>query len=396
MIVGDMRYLFYALILVVGSTALVLGHIYVYRRLVRDVKLRPAVRRICIGVLIALASLIPLGFILPRLVSRVYLGPVMFVTFFWLGFLFYLALFLGLSDLGRLAAGLVRRIRKTAKPEVDLERRAFLARVVASSALVGGGAVTGLGVLSAFGGFNTPEVPVRLDRLPPALSGLRIALLSDLHLGPVLGKRFLEAVVEKTNSLKPDLVAITGDVVDMPVDLLGKDLVALRNLRSRFGTYLSTGNHEFIYGVESWMDFFRSLGIEVLDNRRMPVGTPDGFDLAGIHDYRAAVFDSRYQPDLEAALAGRDPDRELVLLAHQPVQVYQAAEAGVGLQLSGHTHGGQIFPFTFLTWLSQPYISGLHRHGQHTQIYVTRGTGFWGPPMRVLAAPEITCIVLVA
>jgi predicted MPP superfamily phosphohydrolase len=189
-------------------------------------------------------------------------------------------------------------------------------------------------------------------------------------------------------------------VVDLPVELLGDDLGALCNLRSRFGTFLSTGNHEFIYGAGPWMDFFRSLGIRVLANQRFCIGdTGEGgasFDLAGIHDHRAAVFDSEYRPDLEAALAGRDPDRELVLLAHQPVQVYPAAEAGVGLQLSGHTHGGQIFPFTFFTWLSQPYISGLHRHGRHTQIYVTRGTGFWGPPMRVLAEPEISCIVLVA
>jgi predicted MPP superfamily phosphohydrolase len=400
MIMDDMRYVFYALILIVGSTALVLGHIYVYRRLVRDVKFSPVVRRVGMGLLIGLASLIPLGFILPRLVSRACLGPLMFLTFFWLGFLFYLVLLLGCSDLGRLAAKLVRRLRRRAKPEVDLQRRAFLARVVASSALMGTGAVTGLGVGSAFGDFRTPEVPVRLERLPRALSGFRIALLSDLHMGPVLGRRFLDAVVEKTNALKPDLVAITGDVVDMPVDLLGAEVEALRNLRSRYGTWFSTGNHEFIYGAGPWMDFFRSLGIHVLDNRRLPVGDPGpggaSFDLAGIHDYRAAVFASRYKPDLQAALAGRDPDRELVLLAHQPVQVYSAAESGVGLQLSGHTHGGQLFPFTFFTWLSQPYISGLHRHGRHTQIYVTRGTGFWGPPMRVLAAPEITCIVLVA
>jgi hypothetical protein len=196
--------------------------------------------------------------------------------------------------------------------------------------------------------------------------------------------------------LKPDLVAITGDVVDMPVDLLGEEDAVLRGLKSRYGTFLATGNHEFIYGVEPWMDFFRSLGIQVLDNRHVSVGEPVGFDIAGVHDYRAKVFDSAHQPDLERALAGRDPQRELVLLAHQPKQVHEAAEAGVGLQLSGHTHGGQIFPFTFLTWLSQPYICGLHRHTERTQIYVTRGTGFWGPPMRVLAAPEITCIVLVA
>ena len=387
MIPDEMRYVFFALILIVGSTALVLGHIYVYRRLVRDVKLRPAARRVGIGLITALAALIPLGFILPRLVSREYLGWVSFLTFFWLGFLFYLVLFLGLSDLVRL----VRQVRP-----VDPERRVFLARITASASLLGTGAVTGLGVAAAFGDFDTPEVPVRLERLPPQLSGFRIVLISDLHLGPVLGKRFLQAVIEKANSLKPDLVAITGDVVDLPVDLLGEEVVVLRNLKSRYGTYFSTGNHEFIFGVEPWMDFFRSLGIQVLDNRRVTVGEPAGFDLAGVHDYRASVFDPKHRPDLEKALAGRDPDRELVLLAHQPKQIHEAAEAGVGLQLSGHTHGGQLFPFTFLTWLSQPYICGLHHHTERTQIYVTRGTGFWGPPMRVLASPEITCIVLVA
>jgi len=390
MILDDMRYLFFALILIVGSAALVMGHIYIYRRLVRDVRFGPVARRMGIGLLIALASLIPLGFILPRLVSRACLGPVSFLTFFWLGLLFYLVLFLGLSDLVRLV-GRVGRVG-----QVSLERRAFLSRITASSVLLGSGAVTGLGVASAFGDFDTPEVPVKLERLPPQLSGFRIAVISDLHLGPVLGKSFLQAVIAKTNSLKPDLVAITGDVVDLPVDLLGEEVAVLRNLKSRYGTYFSTGNHEFIFGVEPWMDFFRSLGIQVLDNRHVSVGEPIGFDLAGVHDYRASVFDSRYRPDLEKALAGRDPDRELVLLAHQPKQVHQAAEAGVGLQLSGHTHGGQLFPFTFLTWLSQPYISGLHRHTARTQIYVTRGTGFWGPPMRVLAPPEITCIVLVA
>jgi predicted MPP superfamily phosphohydrolase len=385
-----MRYLLFGLIIIVGSTVLVLGHIYVYRRLVRDVKCRPVLRRVGIGLIIALGSLIPLGFVLPRMVSRAYLGWVSFLTFFWLGFLFYLVLFLGLSDLVRL----VRRVRQV-RP-VDPERREFLARVAASASLVGSGAVAGLGVAAAFGDFDTPEVPVKLERLPRALSGFRIALLSDLHLGPVLGKRFLEAVIEKTNSLKPDLVAITGDVVDMPVELLGREVAVLRGLKSRYGTYLATGNHEFIYGVEPWMDFFRSLGIQVLDNRYVAVGEPVGFDLAGVHDYRASVFDSEHRPDLEKALAGRNPDRELVLLAHQPKQIHEAAEAGVGLQLSGHTHGGQLFPFTFLTWLSQPYICGLHRHTGRTQIYVTRGTGFWGPPMRVLAAPEITCIVLAA
>ena len=330
---------------------------------------------------------------MPRVVSRAYLGWVSFLTFLWLGFLFYLVLFLGLSDLVRL----VRQVRQARRVRpVDLERRVFLARVAASASLAGSGIVTGLGVASAFGDFDTPEVPVKLERLPRALSGFRIALLSDLHLGPVLGKRFLQAVIEKTNSLKPDLVAITGDVVDMPVELLGKEVAVLRGLKSRHGTFLATGNHEFICGVEPWMKFFRSLGIQVLDNRHVPVGEPDGFDLAGVHDYRARVFDSEHQPDLEKALAGRDPDRELVLLAHQPKQIHEAAGAGVGLQLSGHTHGGQLFPFTFLTWLSQPYICGLHHHDDRTQIYVTRGTGFWGPPMRVLAGPEITCIVLVA
>jgi predicted MPP superfamily phosphohydrolase len=268
----------------------------------------------------------------------------------------------------------------------------FLKRVVAGSALLGTGVITGLGAASAFGEVRVVKVSVRLRRLPRELAGFRIALISDLHLGPVLGRPHLEAIVRSINHQKPDMVAIAGDLVDMPVELLGEELRCLTDLRTSFGTFFVTGNHEYIYGVQEWMDFMRTLGIQVLDNRRISIA--DGLDLAGVHDARGYWFHPGFQPDLEAALAGRDPERELILLAHQPRQIEEAAAHGVGLQLSGHTHGGQIFPFGLFTWMSQPYLYGLHRHGEHTQIYVTRGAGFWGPPMRVLAPPEIALIVL--
>jgi predicted MPP superfamily phosphohydrolase len=198
-------------------------------------------------------------------------------------------------------------------------------------------ATAGSGLRHSTADLATPEVAVRLARLPRALSGYRIALLSDLHVGPMLGRRFVEHVVAETNALRPDLVAIAGDLVDGSVRRVGPKLEPLTRLRARDGVFFVTGNHEYYAGVAPWLPFLRSLGIRVLANERVVVG--DGatvFDLAGVHDWHGG-WKRGYGPDLARALAGRNPDRELVLLAHQPAQIREAAEAGVGLQLSGHT-----------------------------------------------------------
>jgi hypothetical protein len=218
--------------------------------------------------------------------------------------------------------------------------------------------------------------------------------------GSVLGRRFVERVVERTNALRPDLVAIVGDLVDGTPATIGLAVEPLSRLRAPYGVFFVTGNHEYYSGVEEWLAHLPRLGLRVLANERVEVGdrSPGGarFDLAGVNDWHAGRFGEERGPDLGRALAGRSLDRALVLLAHQPAQIEEASRAGVGLQLSGHTHGGQMWPFGAMVGLQQPYVSGLHRHGLVTQIYVSRGTGFWGPPIRVFAPAEITTIVLTA
>jgi predicted MPP superfamily phosphohydrolase len=167
----------------------------------------------------------------------------------------------------------------------------------------------------------------------------------------------------------------------------------LANLRAKDGVFFVTGNHEYYSGVDEWIAHLTSLGIRVLRNERVSIGGSDGFDLAGVDDWGAASFGNGHGPNLSRALQGRDRGRVLILLAHQPKQIYEAAHADVDLQLSGHTHGGQMFPFNLLVRLQQPYVSGFHMH-EGTGVYVSNGTGYWGPPMRVGAPAEITHIEL--
>jgi predicted MPP superfamily phosphohydrolase len=387
--------------------ALCLAHLYVWRRAVRAPAL-PRRAGIAGAILLAAGALLTVAaFVVPRLVGPESGGPVAFIGFTWLGFLFYLVLLFGLADFGRLLAALVRRLRNrwraahgvpAGNSPVDPGRRAFLARVTAVGAVLGAGGVSLAGLRGSDAEIINPVVPVRLPGFPPALSGFRVALLSDLHVGSVLGRRFVERVVERTSALRPDLVAIVGDLVDGTPSILGPALEPLSRLWAPHGVFFVTGNHEYYSGVDAWLVHLPRLGIRVLQNERVEVGdrSPGGarFDLAGVHDWHAARFAEG--PDLQKALRGRFPERPLVLLAHQPAQVEEASQAGVSLQLSGHTHGGQIWPFGAMVGLQQPYISGLHRHGPVTQIYVTRGTGFWGPPIRILAPAEITTIVLTA
>jgi predicted MPP superfamily phosphohydrolase len=278
---------------------------------------------------------------------------------------------------------------------VHPERRVFLARSLAGAAAIGSGGVAFAGYRSATGEIVTPEVSVKLERLPPALSGFRIAQLSDVHIGPLLGHRFLESVVEKTNAQRPDLIVITGDLVDATVSVIGKQLEALSKLRARHGVAFVTGNHEYYSGALDWIEHLRKRGIRVLMNERVSIGDAGAsFDLAGLPDIRAGKQIPEHAVDMKRTLLGRDPGRELVLLAHQPAAIDYAEKHGVGLMISGHTHGGQMWPFGALVSLVQPYVAGLYRHPDGSQVYVSRGTGFWGPPMRVGNPAEIASLVL--
>jgi hypothetical protein len=239
------------------------------------------------------------------------------------------------------------------------------------------------------------RVRVRLARLPRAQHGLTIVQITDLHVGPTIGRAVVEDVVERTNALSPDIVAITGDLVDGSVSALRDAVAPLANLRARHGVFFVTGNHEYFSGADEWMKELPRLGVRVLANERVSIGAGDSsFDLGGIDDRSAERYGGlATDAALARALGGRDPQRELVLLAHQPRSMLDAAPFGVGLQISGHTHGGQIWPFGFLVRLQQRFWPGLHRHGD-AQIYVSRGTGYWGPPMRLAEPAELTHLTL--
>lgn len=220
----------------------------------------------------------------------------------------------------------------------------------------------------------------------------KIVQLSDLHIGGMIDREFIEEIVQKANSLNPDIVVITGDLID--VNILGakKILEELKKLNTRFGTYYIVGNHEYFHNIEKIISGVKSLGIRVLENENVYIGKAgEGFNLAGVYDifgYRT----KKYIPNLQKALQN-SKDAPTVLLAHQPRFIYELS-SGVDLMLSGHTHGGQLYPFKFIVKLQQPYVSGLHRHNENLQIYVNKGTGFWGPPMRLGASSEITEIII--
>jgi predicted MPP superfamily phosphohydrolase len=240
------------------------------------------------------------------------------------------------------------------------------------------------------------EVEVPLDGLPPELEGFTIAQISDVHIGPTIKRNFVRGIVDIVNSLHADLVAVTGDLVDGSVEQLRAHVEPLSRLRSRHGTYFVTGNHEYYSGAAAWIVELRGLGLQVLLNEhRLLTHAGASLLIAGVTDYGAQQFDPAQRSDPQAALAGAPPDvRPKVLLAHQPRTAAAAADAGFDLQLSGHTHGGQFWPWNLFVRLQQPFTAGLHRLGG-LWVYTSRGSGYWGPPKRLGVPSEISRIRLV-
>jgi predicted MPP superfamily phosphohydrolase len=317
----------------------------------------------------------------------------------WPGYLWLAVMFLALSalvvlELPRLvlyrwaARGAAKAGGGAAPTVVDQGRRLLVARSLAAVAGVTAVGTTAFGVTQALGPPRIVRRRIALAKLPRSMDGFRIAVVSDIHLGPLLGRGHTSRIVDMINRLDADLVTVVGDLVDGSVAELGAAAEPLAQLRSRRGSYFVTGNHEYFSGYREWITEVGSFGLTVLRNRRLEI---DGLDLAGVNDATGGSYGDG--PDYDAALGGRDPARPVVLLAHQPIQVNEAEKRGVDLQLSGHTHGGQIFPFGYLVRLQQPVLAGYARFG-NTQLYVTRGAGFWGPPVRVGAPPDISLVEL--
>jgi uncharacterized protein len=385
-------YLFAALSLLV----LFAMHRFFWARAVRALEPSRALRR-TLGLLVGLLGLsIPIVFVLARHTPADEGGRFFLPAWIWFGFLFYALIALAIVQLAEaLVYGKARRAPAELEPELDPQRRLFLRRAATGAGLAGAGVVTWSGQSSAANELLRPEIPVKLEKLPRALSGLRIAQLTDVHVGPLLGEAYVRRIVAETLRTKPDLVVITGDLVDGSVAGLRKAIEPLFGLHARFGVYFVTGNHEYYSGAKEWTEYLAQRGIRVLHNERVSIGDAGAsFDLAGIPDQSTSGYGEPYAPDFARAFAGRDPERESILLAHQPVQIHYSRGHDLGLQLSGHTHGGQMWPFGFLVLAAQPYLHGLHTHSGRTQIYVSRGVGTWGPPLRVGNPAEIPDIIL--
>ncbi|MCP2280427.1 hypothetical protein SAMN04244553_3250 [Nocardia amikacinitolerans] len=290
------------------------------------------------------------------------------------------------SETGSAASTSVEGVRESA----TVSRRIFVSRAIAGTAALTAATTVGVGAYGVLNGPQVKRLTIPLAKLPRSADGFRIAVVSDVHLGPILGRGFAERVVRTINDTQPDLIAVVGDLVDGSVEDLRPAVEPLARLRARHGAFFVTGNHEYFSGAEEWIDHVRDLGLRLLANDRTEL---PGFDLAGVNDVQGERIGQG--PDFDKALGDRDPARTAVLLAHQPIQIHDAVAHGVDLQLSGHTHGGQLWPGNLLAALANPTVAGLERHGD-TQLYVTRGAGAWGPPVRVGAPSDITVVELAA
>ncbi|WP_406073719.1 metallophosphoesterase [Micromonospora sp. NBC_01638] len=404
----------------VAVLALVTGliHLYLWKRLVRDTTTPGRWRRAGGIAALVLALLVPVTLA----GTQAGLYWLAWPGYLWLALMFYLLVVLVVLEVPMLITRLVLRRRMTAAepttaapepvlvgaagtteppatgavaaPGHDPARRLLLARGAAIFAGLTATGITGYGVRTALGPPRLDRVQIPLAKLPRSMDGLRIATVSDIHLGPLRGRAHTERIVAAINRLDADLVAVVGDLVDGSVAELGSAAAPLRDLRSRYGSFFVTGNHEYYSGVEEWVQEVDRLGLRVLQNRRQEIQARGGvLDLAGVNDLTAAGTGLAAGPDFAAALGDRDPSRPVVLLAHQPLAAKEAARYGVDLQLSGHTHGGQMVPFNLAVRLQQPVVSGLGEV-DGTKVYVTNGAGFWGPPVRVGAEPQISLVEL--
>ncbi len=367
----------------------ILLHGYVAWRLVPALAFLPAT--ILLAALLAVSALaMPLGLGARRGGTRrlgIDWAWVGLVAMGWFSSLFVLTV---ARDVGLLAAVALDAVRPGSLEVASIAE--VSARFVAIVAVV----VTLWGFGNARRTARVRRVDVPVAGLAPALDGFTIAQISDVHVGPTIKRPYVEAIVATVNGLDADLVAVTGDLVDGSVAQLAEHVAPLAGLRSKEGIYFVTGNHEDYSGAAAWVRELRRLGLVVLMNEHVVVHRGGAaLVVAGVTDFGAAHFDRAQASDPRSALAGSPAGAFRLLLAHQPRSADAAEAAGFDLQLSGHTHGGQFWPWNLFVRLQQPFTAGLHRW-RRLWVYTSRGTGYWGPPKRFGAPSEVTFIRLVA
>lgn len=363
-------------------------HAYLVLRLVVDPELPSPVHGTVLAMIVVLGAALVLQPIGERRLQPPVAKLVSWPASLWMGFAFLLLTLLLVSDAVWLLLG-ATTAAGTRGAHGIVAARARALGVVAIALVTGVSAVR-----AALRGPLVRRIEVRLTRWPAGLDGFRIVQISDVHIGPILDRRFARRLMERCNALAPDLIAVTGDLVDGSVRRIADEVAPFAQLRARLGVFFVTGNHDHYSGAESWVARVEQLGMHALRNQRVTIGRgAASFELAGVEDHHAHLVGGTSREDLPRALAGRDPQQPVILLAHDPATFKEAARLGVDLQLSGHTHGGQIWPFRYLVRLSTPYVAG-HYRTNGSQLYVSSGTGFWGPAMRLRAPAEITELVL--
>jgi hypothetical protein len=374
-------FIFFSLVTTIYSAA----HYYLYTWFVRLGEPPKRVRRIMGVVFLFLVASFPASRILSWRDFNSFTYLLMLVSSVWMGLVLYLFILALISDIPLIFARILRLKAHRSDRAPLRAKRLLLAGILLAAAVI-----TGYSLYEA-GDIGISKLDIPLAELPRELDGFTIAQISDFHFGVLNGTAKLEKVVAMTNSLNADLVFITGDLVDESVAHMEDMAGPLRKLRGRAGTYAITGNHDYYAGVKRATAILEEAGITVLRNDLRVL--PGGLQILGIDDPTGMRRMGEKGEDFISLIAKIDPSQPSILLYHQPIQFERTAQAGIGLQLSGHTHGGQLYPIIHISKRIYPWTPGLHRL-KKSYLLVSRGTGTWGPPMRFLAPPEIVLIKL--
>jgi predicted MPP superfamily phosphohydrolase len=389
----------------VFTAFLILMHGYIGWRFIVPAQLRRFHKCIAWGFLFLFPLFLPLTFqFLMRGINTWWSDLSGWIGYISLGFFSLVLAFLLVRDLIWIIAAIMRSMiamvkkattpKPASNPAPGNERRCFLIQSMNLGLLGTSALLTGCGFYEARRRPALVKVSVPIYNLPKELEGLQIAQISDLHVGITVKRDYVERIVRQVNDLEAPIIAFTGDLADGLVSSISDEVAPLRDLYAPYGKFFVTGNHEYYAGVEDWVEEIERLGFTVLINSHRTVNHRNAnFVLAGVTDYSGGRFLRSHISNPKRAIEGAGPGNVKILLAHQPRSIFAAAKAGFDLQISGHTHGGQYIPWNILVELYQPFTKGLHRY-KRTWIYVNRGTGYWGPPMRLGIPSEITLFTL--
>lgn len=378
-------------------TVLSLGYIYMGQRLIIPFKLDAPYKQIAWTVL-TMMYLIPLSsFFLVRAAEKwsdlfSWIG---YVSLGFLSFVFVMLFFRDIAWMLGVGGQKLFSFLSSSPQTVDAAKREFLLQTTNLGVLGVAGTLTAYGVYEARKKPGIVSLDIPIASLPPAFDGFKIVQISDIHAGLTIKRDWIEIIVKEIKSIGPDLVAFTGDMVDGSVEHLRNDVAPLGEISAPYGKFFVTGNHEYYSGAEQWVNHARVLGYDVLMNEHRVISRGnDSLVIAGVTDYSGGGFHPSHASNPKKSLEGSPTNTTKILLAHQPRSLYQTDGLDIDLVLMGHTHGGQFFPWNLVATIGQPFIKGLNKWGEKTWAYVSKGTGYWGPPVRVGARSEITVLTL--